>query len=191
MAQMAKLRPKCANPARPYLTEDPQHAEPCWYAVQAHVGSEIQVQLRLANKGVDAFLPCTRRKRQWSDRTKIVSTPLIPGYVFVKIALTSRLRLRTVETAVVHSFVRFGGVFPTIPEDHIEYLRRLSESSVDASAVPGVLCRGQRVRVRSGVLAGLEGTLLTDAGSRIIAIAIPAIQHSIRIAAADIELEAV
>ena len=41
------------------------------------------------------------------------------------------------------------------------------------------------------MLAGLEGTLLTDASSRVITIAIPAIQHSIRIAAADIELEAV
>ena len=57
--------------------------------------------MRLANKGVDAFLPCTRRKRQWSDKLEFVQTPLIPGYVFVKLALTSRLRLRTVETAGV------------------------------------------------------------------------------------------
>ena len=189
MAQMAKLRPKCSTPLPASPEDDAVGSELKWYAVRAHVGSELQVLQRLENKGVNAFLPCSRKKRQWSDRTKTIQVPLIPGYVFVKIELRSRLRLRTMETAGVHSFVRFGESYPDIPEDHIERLKRLSESSVDAASVPGVLCRGQRVRVRSGALAGIEGNLLTDGDARVVTIAIPAIQHSIRIAAADIELE--
>jgi transcription antitermination factor NusG len=191
VAEMAKLRPKCTTGNETGRADDPATSEPRWYAVQAHVGSEVQVLHRLANKGVNAFLPCSRKKRQWSDRVKTVEVPLIPGYVFVKIELKSGLRLRTVETAGVHSFVRFGETYPDIPEDHILHLKRLSESSVDAASVPGVLCRGQRVRVRSGVLAGLEGNLITDGGARVVTIAIPAIQHSIRITASDIELEAI
>ena len=145
--------------------------------------------VRLSHKDVEAFLPCSREKRKWSDRIKVVPVPLIPGYVFVRIALNSRLKLRTVETSGVHSFVQFGGVCPSIPDDHIEYLRRLSESEVNASSVPGVFCRGQRVRVRSGALAGLEGTLTSDAEDRVMTVAVPAIQHSIRIAAASFDLE--
>jgi transcription antitermination factor NusG len=189
VTQMAKLRPESGDAVQQWQIEDPQAAQPRWYAVQVHVGSELHVLIRLANKEVVAFLPCSREKRKWSDRIKVVLVPLIPGYVFVRIAINSRLRLRTIETSGVHSFVQFGGVCPSIPDDHIEYLRRLSESSADAYAVPGVFCRGQKVRVRSGMLAGLEGTLLSHEQDRVMTVAIPAIQHSIRIAAADFDLE--
>lgn len=186
MTQMAKLRSQVMDVVP---QQDPETAQLKWYAVQVHVGSELHVMFRLANKEVMAFLPCSREKRKWSDRIKVVLVPLIPGYVFVRIAINSRLRLRTVETSGVHSFVQFGGVCPSISDDHIEYLRRMSENGVDAYAVPGVFCRGQKVRVRSGILAGLEGTLVSEEKDRVMTVAIPAIQHSIRIAAANFELE--
>lgn len=189
MTQMAKLCPQVADIVPLQSAQEPETVQLKWYAVQVHVGSELHVLFRLSNKEVMAFLPCSREKRKWSDRIKVVLVPLIPGYVFVRIAINSRLRLRTVETVGVHSFVQFGGVCPSIPDDHIEYLRRLSENGVDAYAVPGVFCRGQKVRVRSGILAGLEGTLVSEEKDRVMTVAIPAIQHSIRIAAANFELE--
>jgi transcriptional antiterminator RfaH len=185
VARMAKLRANYGE-----MREIAQFSQPSWYAVKVHVGRELHVLLHLANKQVIAFLPCNRESRKWSDRTKVVLAPLIPGYVFVRIAFNSGVRIRIVETAGVTSFVQFGGVCPSIPDDQIEYLRRLSGSGIGAYAVPGVSCGGERVRVRNGILAGLEGTVVAGERDRIITIAIPAIDHSIHIAASHFDLEA-
>ena len=41
----------------------------------------------LASLGIECYLPLVRERREWSDRTKEVETPLLPGFVFVRVTL--------------------------------------------------------------------------------------------------------
>jgi transcription antitermination factor NusG len=101
--------------------------------------SELRVVSQLTNKGVEAFIPCYQETRKWSDRTKLLIKPLIPGYVFVRVILSGQIKLRTLETFGVHSFVAFAGVSPPIPDEQMSYLKQLSENNIHASAFPGTL----------------------------------------------------
>jgi transcription antitermination factor NusG len=54
-----------------------------WYVVYTAPKAEKQVQQRLTEQGVEAFLPLHLSPRKWSDRVKLVEMPLFPSYVFV------------------------------------------------------------------------------------------------------------
>jgi transcription antitermination factor NusG len=151
--------------------------------------SELQVVSQLNSKGVEAFLPSYQEVRKWSDRTKLFVKPLIPGYVFLKVVLSGQIKLHTLETFGVRSFVSFAGVSPPIPDEQIGYLQQLSENNICCSSRPGMLTEGQRVRIRSGCLAGLEGTLAVTHKSKVLAVCIESIHHSVRIVADDYDLE--
>ena len=58
-----------------------------WYAVYTTSRAEKKVKQRLDESGIENYLPLRTEIRIWSDRKKKVSLPLIPGYIFVRIAV--------------------------------------------------------------------------------------------------------
>jgi len=54
-----------------------------WYVLYTNARAEKKAELRLQQIGIETFLPLHRVKRQWSDRVKIVETPLFNSYIFV------------------------------------------------------------------------------------------------------------
>ena len=61
-----------------------------WYAVYTKSRMEKKVSLRLAEVGIESYCPVTKRKKQWSDRKKIVEEVLFRSYVFVNIDLVTQ-----------------------------------------------------------------------------------------------------
>jgi len=51
---------------------------------------EKKVSLRLGEVGIESYCPVTKRKKQWSDRKKIVEEVLFRSYVFVNIDLITQ-----------------------------------------------------------------------------------------------------
>src|SRR5215510_12741287 len=62
-----------------------------WYALRSRSAGESGVARNLAKKGYEAFLPTYKKKRHWSDRTKIVELALFPGYLFCRFDVATRL----------------------------------------------------------------------------------------------------
>ena len=56
-----------------------------WYVIYTKNRHERKVAEQLERVGVEYFLPCINAVRQWYDRKKIISVPLFPSYIFVKI----------------------------------------------------------------------------------------------------------
>jgi transcription antitermination factor NusG len=186
---MAKLGQNPKDARCPSALSDAEIGASQWYAVNVYMRSELQVAAQLSNKGVEAFLPSFSEVRKWSDRTKIVVKPLIPGYVFLRAILSGRIKLQTLETVGVRSFVSFAGVSPAIPDVQILHLKQLTENNICGSSYPGLITEGQRVRVRSGCLAGLEGTLITTRQGRAFAVCIQSIRYTFRISADHYDFE--
>lgn len=63
-----------------------------WFAVQVWSGREHLSARHLAQRGYDVFLPCSRERRRWSDRIKVVERALFAGYVFCRLAQTCSAR---------------------------------------------------------------------------------------------------
>jgi transcription antitermination factor NusG len=128
-----------------------------WHALYTRHQHEKAVAQALSGKGFDAFLPQYRAVHRWKDREKELLLPLFPNYVFVHGGLDRMLMLVT--TPGVHSLVSWGGRPANIPPEEIEAVRRLIESSYQVEPHPFLRC-GDRVRIKSGPLEGIEGILV-------------------------------
>jgi transcription antitermination factor NusG len=156
--------------------------------VQTRARHEKVIAQRLRDKGVTTFLPLVREVHGWSDRRKTVELPLFGCYVFARILPRNEDRLRVLVVDGVLRFVGPGGLGIPIPEEQIEAVRRLVEEQLPFCSHP-FLKIGQRVRIRSGALDGVEGILVARSGERTLVVSIDAVQRSlaVRIEGYDVE----
>ncbi len=160
-----------------------------WYAVQTRARHEKLVAYRFQESGIETFLPLVNEVHRWSDRKKIVQLPLFSCYVFAKICPTNIDRIRLLRVDGVLSLVGKRGEGTPIPDEQIESVRLLLTQSMSWTEHP-FLKIGQRVRIRSGALDGMEGILLSRNGGRTLVVSVDAIQRSLAVKLEGYELEA-
>ena len=160
-----------------------------WYALQTRSRHEKVVVQRLAERGVTTFLPMMTEIHRWSDRKKVVEVPLFSSYVFAKVAPTNIDRLRVLRVDGVLSLVGTRGEGTPIPDEQIDAVRMLLERGKPVSAHP-YLQIGQRVRIRSGALDGMEGILVSCNGDSSLVISINAIRRSLAVRVEGYAVEA-
>jgi len=131
-------------------------AASCWYAVYTAANQEKKVSEKLQQCGIRQYLPLYKTVRRRSDRRVVLHLPLFPGYLFVHIDRTERVRV--LELPRVVRLVGNGPVPSAIPDDQIE---QLQIGLAGGKALPSSrLIKGRRVRVVRGPFAGTEGTLV-------------------------------
>lgn len=137
-------------------------------------------------KGFEVFLPQYQSLRRWKDRTKLLSLPLFPCYVFVRGGLERKLAVVT--TPGVHMILSRGEEVAFIPEQEIDAIRRTVEGALYVEPHPFLNC-GDRVRVKSGSLKGVEGVLIRKKSlcRLILSVEMLARSVAVEIEAADVE----
>ena len=128
-----------------------------WHALYTRHQHEKTVDRILTHKGFQSFLPVRRELSQWKDRAKRVDRPLFPCYLFVQAAKSDWQSILT--TPGVQMIVPCGDKPAVIPAEEIEAIQRLVENGEFVELHP-YLKTGDRVRVKSGPLAGVEGFLI-------------------------------
>jgi transcription antitermination factor NusG len=161
-----------------------------WYALHTRARHEKMVAQRLGDWGVTTFLPMVTEVRRWSDRKKTVQLPLFGCYMFARFNPTRSDRLRVLQIDGVLSLVGSRGEGSPIPDEQVNAVRALVESELPWSSHP-FLKIGQRVRIRSGALDGLEGILVSRNGDNTLIISIDAIQRSLAVRVEGYAVEAV
>jgi transcription antitermination factor NusG len=120
---------------------------------ERRVGDEVSA------KGIETYVPSFHELSQWKDRKKVLERPLFPGYVFARFVDGADARLRVLRTPGAVQILGQGSWIEPVQAQEIEAIRKLLAASVRCLAHP-FLREGMRVRVRSGVLEGLEGLLV-------------------------------
>ncbi len=161
-----------------------------WYAVQTRARHERVVVQRFRDKGMTTFLPLVTEIRRWSDRKKSIEVPLFGCYVFVKMMSTNEDRQKVLRTDSVFDFVGVPRHGTPIPDEQIDAVRIIVEERLDFEAYP-FLKIGQRVRIRSGALDGIEGILVSRDGKRSVVVSVDAVQQSLSVRVEGYEIEAV
>jgi transcription antitermination factor NusG len=149
-----------------------------WFAIQTRPRHERAVERQLAYKGYEVFLPTYRVRRRWSDRTKEIECPLFDGYVFCRLDL-GRLQ-RIVTTPGVISIVGTAREPVAVEEDEIMAVQRLLLVTRSVEPWP-FLHVGQRVRIQSGALCGVEGILQAIRNTRRVVVSISLLQRSVAV----------
>ena len=169
-----------ALPAPPVAVSTPR-----WYAAYTTARHEKKVAEHLERKSIECFLPLYEAVHRWKDRKAKVQVPLFPGYVFVRIPLRERLWVLEV-LSVVH-LVGPAAQPTELPDFEMNSLRS-GLHALRAEPCP-YLKVGDRVRVKYGPLAGLEGILLRKRDRLRLVLSIDIIMRSVavEIDAADIE----
>jgi transcription antitermination factor NusG len=128
-----------------------------WFALRVKPRSEKIVATITRNKGFEEFLPLQQTRHRWSDRFKSVELPLFPGYLFCRIDPEYRLPILTIPGAL--HFAGIGKTPVPIDEAEIAAIRTALQSGLPVEPWP-YLDLGQRVRLKEGPLAGIEGLLV-------------------------------
>jgi transcription antitermination factor NusG len=128
-----------------------------WWAVYTRHQHEKVVAGMLSAKGFEVFLPLYESTRRWKDRSKVLSLPLFPCYLFLR--GENHRRLQAVTTPGVHMILCNGEHVATVPEAEIQAIRKTVEGYFRVEPHPFLKC-GERVRVKRGTLKGIEGILV-------------------------------
>lgn len=129
-----------------------------WFALQVRQRYEKLVSEVLTHKGFDHFLPLRKTKRRWCDRVVEMELPLLPGYVFCRLDLNTRL-LPVLTTPGVMKIVGVGRTPVPVAEHEVDAIRAIVDSGLESQAWP-VPQVGDQVEVIAGPLRGIEGTLV-------------------------------
>jgi transcription antitermination factor NusG len=146
-----------------------------WFAVYTNSRHEKCVSKQFWERNIENFLPLYLRTHCWSKRSNVqLELPLFPNYVFIRIH--PRQRIAVLGVPGVLGIV--GGRIPsTLPDAEIEALRAgLMVHRFEPHACPAA---GERVRIKAGAMAGMEGILLRQKNKLRLVLTISLIQRSV------------
>lgn len=151
---------------------------PRWYAVYTYPRHEKSVLEHFESKSLEAFLPTLITESRWKDRRVRLQTPVFPGYVFTRINASHRNKV--LSSPGVIRMLCFNGMPAPIDDAEIESVKLCLERGTVLGPGP-FLEVGDRVRVKSGVLEGLEGHISRRKNDRRLIVPITLIHQSVAI----------
>lgn len=143
------------DPLEPLAGQD-SPSEETWFALYTLARFEKKLMRQLLDENIPFYGPTiARRHRSPQGRLRTSMEPLFPNYVFMR--GDHEQRYRAVCTGSVSRWMEV-----TNPHELVEDLRQIRNLILtDAPLAPELrLQPGQKVRVKSGVFKGFEGTII-------------------------------
>jgi transcription antitermination factor NusG len=158
-----------------------------WCALYTAARHEKRVAQHLESRGIEYFLPLYRTRRRWSDGSKVVlDLPLFPGYLFVRMHRNERVRVLEVPGAL--SVVAGTGKEAAVLADSEVDALRTGLAERRAQPHP-LLVAGQRGRIRSGPLAGMQGVIVRTKSNLRVVLTLELIMQSMAVEVGLEEIE--
>ena len=144
----------------------------CWFVAFVRPHTERKAAEALTALGVVNYLPIRAEWHQWSDRRKRVEVLLIPRHIFVRTDERTRLRILSEVPEITAFMYDRGEKRPSVVREvdmnaFIALVER-SGRKVEISGKP--LKPGDRVRVVSGQLIGVECERVTVSDRKCLAV---------------------
>lgn len=163
----------------------PQQEAARWVAFYTLSRREKDLMRKLESTGVSFYAPLVRRRlRSPGGRTRSSFVPLFPGYVFSRV--DEEQRRAALATNTIARWI-------PIPDermllDDLRSIKRLIDTEQPLTP-ESRLEAGQDVRVRSGPLRGLEGTVVKRRGKERLQVAVRFLNQGASIELEDVDLE--
>jgi transcription antitermination factor NusG len=147
-----------------------------WFALYTKPRSEFKASQQLAGVEIEHYLPTVTKLKQWSDRKKKVTEPLIRGYIFIY--ATEHQRLASVEQPSIVRCVFDGGHPASIPEWQIDNIRKMLSLKSEIIVYNGIVF-GTKVKIKNGPFEGVVGIVTNNEMGKSISISIDLLNRSV------------
>jgi transcription antitermination factor NusG len=157
-----------------------------WFAVYTVPQHEKSALKQLDMREIESFLPTYETVRVWKNRQRMKLTlPLFPTYLFVHI--NSRERAKVLQSPGPLQIVGNSRECVPLPDSEVEFPR--SDFCRQRIEPYRDLVIGEKVRIKNGVMQGLQGTLVRKSNSLRFVLTLELInQHAaIQVDAEDLE----
>jgi transcriptional antiterminator RfaH len=155
-----------------------------WLAVYTKARQEKSLGRELLKYGIPFYLPLVKKTSASRGRKRTALAPLFHGYVFLFVGEEERIRSLATN--------RISRVLNVEDPDQLLFDLRQLRQLIVANApltIESRLGPGQRVRVRQGAFAGLEGTVLKRRGETRLLVSINFLQQGASVEIDDFLLE--
>jgi transcription antitermination factor NusG len=156
-----------------------------WYAVYTTPRHEKRIAEHFDMRQIEYYLPLYHALHRWKNGSRVnLELPLFPNYVFVRIGRNERVGVLSVPGVL---WIVGGREPAELPNAEIESLRAGLQAR-KAEPHP-YLVVGERVRIRIGALAGMEGVLVRIKNDFRVVLTLDLIRRSVvvEVDAGDVE----
>lgn len=155
-----------------------------WWVLYTKARQEKSISRDLLGYQIPFYLPLVQKTSLRRGRKFSSYTPLFSGYVFL--CGSEEERFRSLSTN------RISRVIPVVNPERLVFDLRQLRQLIAAKApltVESRLAPGKRVRVRRGLLAGIEGTVLRRQGQTRLLVSVDFLQQGASVEIDDFLLE--
>ena len=127
-----------------------------WFALYTKPKNEKKIVDRLTQMGIEVYCPMVNQIKQWSDRKKKVTTPLIPSYIFVRLEEKERPLVFQVPGVVRYLF--WLGKPAIVSDTEIAQLQQHLASNYNSITLASNAV-GSKITLDTGFFKGQEATI--------------------------------
>jgi transcription antitermination factor NusG len=149
---------------------------PRWFALAVKPRFDKSVAQALEMKGYETLLPLYKKHHKYGTRSRFSELPLFPGYVCCRFDAQSRLPILT--TPGVIQVLGAGNMPVPLADVEVNSLKTALKANHPVVPYPFVDA-GQRVRINSGALAGVEGIVISFTQRVRLVLSITLLQRSV------------
>jgi transcription antitermination factor NusG len=147
-----------------------------WFALYTKPRSEFKAEQQLIAANITNYLPTIKLLKQWSDRKKKVTEPLLRGYIFIN--SNEEERLISLEQQSIVRCIFDAGHPARIPDWQIDNIRTMLETKADIIVHKGIV-PGAKVIIKDGPFKGIIGVVVEGETGKSISVAIDLLNRSV------------
>jgi transcription antitermination factor NusG len=160
-------------------------ADILWFVAHVKPRREKKLVEYCRRQSVAATLPCYDSAHKYRGKTVVFRKPLFPGYVFLQLRLDQKAAIRQNEHVA-----NLLEVFDQLTfQNQLEDILLALESKLGVRLAPAI-GQGMRVRIKSGPLQGIEGSVESRYGMSTVLLRLDFINQAaaVKIDADNLEL---
>ena len=138
-----------------------------WYVLYTKPRHEIKALERLAQNGFEVYCPMKTTLKQWSDRKKKVSEPLLPSYIFIK--TTEKNRATPLTDPSVLNYIFWLGKPATVRESEIDTLKGIINKEKAQEFEIIKLKTGVKIEIKKGPIKSKNAIIKTVSNNYVTA----------------------
>ena len=150
--------------------------EKYWFALYTKPRAEFKAEREIEKLGIMNYLPAVIKVKQWSDRKKKITEPVLNGYIFIY--ADEKERIAALESSSIVRCIFDNGKPAVIYDWQIENLKRFLNEKAEFLINSG-LAKGAKIRIKSGPFEGVIGVIVSDKNSKTLTVNLDLLNRSI------------